>query len=419
MTGRSLLLLLLAALAWPATARVAANLLDRDEGDWVFDYEARIRVQSRDNADFTNGSDDGRTNVLTRGRMGATYPAGRGWTFRWLLQHSEAWDPIFTTPVDESKLEVQELYADYLHDELSVVFGRLPLSFGSERLVGRDEWSNVARRFDGIKVGWDFGEVKLEGWFTSLGGSPSTYVTDGEFWGLYATWPEVLDGQTEGYLFWNHDPSPAPAPTNFVTIGGRHEGHHGKLDYDLEAAAQVGNVTALAVAGEAVYRSGPVGLSLELATATGDSSPGIGQTTTFQNLYPSNHDRFGIMDYQSWRNVHAISLKAFWEPESWLRLDAGFHALWLANNRDFWYGARGVPNRTVGGVPYIDPTGSSGSEIGQELDLVLTAYPHPLCELQAGYGHFFGGPFIAGVNRLNKLTSNDSDWWYLQVTGSY
>jgi len=410
---------LLASCVMPAIARVSASLPGSEEGDWVWDYEARIRVQSRDNADFTSGTDDGRTNVFTRGRFGGNYPAGHGWTFRWMLQHSEAWDPIFTTPVDESKLEIQELYADYQSDDLSVILGRIPLSFGRERLVGLDEWSNVARRFDGIKVGWDFGEVKLEGWFTSLGGSPSTFFTDGEFWGLYATWPRVLDGRTEGYLFWNHDPSPAPAPTNFVTIGARHEGEHGKFKYDVEAAAQVGNVTAFAATGEAVYSSGPVGLSLELSTATGDSTPGVGQSNTFQNLYPSNHDRFGIMDYQSWRNMHAISLKGYWQPEPWLKFQAGFHALWLANSRDFWYGARGFPNRTVGGLPYIDPTGSSGTEVGQELDFVITAKPHPLCTLEAGYAHFFAGPFITGVNRLNKLTVNDSDWWYVQATGIY
>jgi len=344
-----------------------------------------VRVQGRDNADFTTGNEDGRTSVSTRARVGAHFPAGRGWTFRWLLRDSEAWDPVTSTPLDEAKLEVQELYADYQGDDLTVILAGVPQSSGRERLVGLDEWINVARRFDGLKVGWDFGEVRLEGWFTSLGGSPSAYATDGEFWGLYSIWPRWLDGQTEGDLCWNHDPSPAPAPNNVVTLGGRHEATPGKLRYDVEAAAQVGNVTAFAAAGEAVYRSGPVGLSLALATATGDAGPGVGQATTFQNLYPSNYDRFGIMDYQSWRNLHAVSAKVSWEPQPWLRIETGCHAFRLANRRDFWYGAGGTPNRTAGGVPYIDPSGSSGSEIGQELDFQIALRPHPQCFVEAGY----------------------------------
>ena len=413
------LLSVVCLLTMPCRALMNSDLPRDEEGDWVFDAQARVRVISRDNPDFNSGTDDGRIGVQTQAQLGGTFPAGKGWLFRWLLQESEVWDHVTATKDNDAKLEVQELYADYDHEELTVSLGRIPLSLGDERLVGVDEWSNVGRRFDGIKVGWDFGEVQLLGWWASLGGSPLTYANDGEFWGLQSTWPRSGDGQTEAYLFWNHDPSPAPAPTNFITLGGRHFATHGPWNYDVEAAGQFGNVTAYALALEGGYTAGPVKISAGFDSASGDSSPGVGQSTTFQNLFPSNHDRYGIMDYQSWRNMHHLWGGLSWQIEPWLQFQTGGHAFWLANSRDFWYGASGRPNRTTNGLPFIDPTGSSGTEIGQELDFVLTATPHPQCTIEAGYAHFFGGPYINGVNSLYKFISKDSDFWYVQTTGRY
>jgi hypothetical protein len=374
-------------------------------------------VESRDNRDFNSAADDERTNFLTRARLGATYRAADDWTFRILGQHSEAWDPVTSTQANEAQLELQELYAKYQRDRLEVMLGRIPLAYGKQRLVGTFEWSNVARRFDGLKVGWNFGEAQLDGWFTELGGSPSTFAANGEFWGLYATLPKLWAGRTEGYLFWNHDPSSALA--NFVTIGGRREAKHGAWRYELEAAGQFGDVTAYAAAVEGGRKLGAVELALGLATATGDSTPGAGQSTTFQNLFPTNHVHYGMLDYQSWRNVHNLYGKASWKANRWLSFEAQAHAFWLANSRDFWYGAAGAPNRTTGGIAYQDPTGASGTDVGQEIDFVVTANPHPQVMLQAGYGHFFSGGFVDAVNLASGLSANDSDFFYFQAQGKY
>lgn len=402
--------------SWVLLPLVCLGVAHADEPVQL-DAQARLRLESRDNRDFNSAADDERTNFLTRLRLGATYRAGDDWTLRVLAQDSQAWDPVTSTPANEAQLEIQELYAQYRHGPLGVQFGRLPLSYGQQRLVGTFEWSNVARRFDGFKVSYDFGPAQLDGWFTELGGSPSTFAANGEFWGLYATLPKLWDGQTEGYLFWNHDPS-SPL-TNFWTIGGRHEARHGPWRYEVEAAGQIGDVTAYAAVAEGGRACGPVDLSLGFATASGDATPGAGQTTTFQNLFPTNHLHYGMLDYQSWRNVHNLYGKAAWKANSWLQIEAQAHAFWLADSRDFWYGAGGAPNRTTGGVAYRDATGASGTDIGQELDLVVSVNPHPQLALQAGYGHFFSGGFIDAVNAANGLGANDSDFFYFQAQGRY
>lgn len=383
----------------------------------TIDAQARVRVESRDNRDFNSGADDERTNVLTRARLGATFKPGDGWTFRVLAQDSEAWDPVTSNQANEAQLEIQELYAQYQGGPVGVQFGRIPLLYGKQRLVGTFEWSNVARRFDGLKVSYDFGPAQLDGFATELGGSPSTFAANGEFWGLYATAPKLWGARTEGYLFWNHDPSSALA--NFVTIGGRREAQLGRWRYEVEGAAQFGDVTAFAATVEGGRSLGPVDLTLGFATATGDPTPGFGQTTTFQNLFPTNHLHYGMLDYQSWRNVHDLFGKATWQANRWLSFEAQAHAFWLADSRDFWYGAGGAPNRTTGGVPYRDASGASGTDVGQEIDLVVTANPHPQLSLQAGWGHFFSGGFIDAINAANGLGQNDSDFFYFQATGKY
>ncbi len=405
------------ARGWLGLAALLAGGALAAEESLTIDAQARVRVESRDNRDFNSAADDQRTNVLTRARLGATYRPGDGWTFRILGQDSQAWDPVTSNAANEAKLEIQELYAQYQGGPLGVSFGRIPLSYGKQRLVGTFEWSNVARRFDGLKVSYDFGPARLDGWFTALGGSPSTFAADGEFWGLYATLPKLWGGVTEGYLFWNHDPSSALA--NFVTVGGRREAKYGPWRYEVEAAGQLGDVTAYAATIEGGRSFGPLSLTAGFATASGDPTPGFGQATTFQNLFPTNHLHYGMLDYQSWRNVHNLFGRAAWQANRWLNVEAQAHAFWLADSRDFWYGAGGAPNRTTGGIAYQDPTGAAGTEVGQELDLVVTANPHPQVALQGGWGHFFSGGFIAAVNAANGLGSNDSDFLYFQASGSY
>lgn len=381
------------------------------------DAQARVRVESRDNRDFNSAADDQRTNVMTRARLGVSYQPGDGWTFRLLAQDSQAWDPVTSTMANEAEFELQELYAQYKGGPLGVQFGRIPLAYGKQRLVGTFEWSNVARRFDGLKLSYDLGLAQLDGWVTELGGSPSTFAANGEFCGLYATLPKWLGQRTEGYLFWNHDPSSPLA--NFWTIGARREAKHGPWRYEAEAAGQVGDVTAYAASLEGGRSLGPVDLTLGFATASGDSTPGAGEVTTFQNLFPTNHLHYGMLDYQGWRNVHDLYGKSSWKPNKWLGIEGQAHAFWLANSRDFWYGAGGGPNRTTGGVAYQDPTGAAGTEVGQELDLVVTVNPHPQVSLQAGYGHFFSGGFISRVNAANGVSASDSGFFYFQALGKY
>ncbi len=97
-----------------------------------------MRVQGRDNADFTTERRRPHQCVHACPRR-RPLPRGPRWTFRWLLRDSEAWDPVTSTPLDEAKLEVQELYADYQGDDLTVI---LPESPSHPAASGWSGWKN-------------------------------------------------------------------------------------------------------------------------------------------------------------------------------------------------------------------------------------------------------------------------------------
>ncbi len=411
--------------SWWAVAAVAVWSVVRAgaaEETWRIDAQLRLRAEDRNNREFDPAVDDRLTNMLQRTRVGATWRPDEAWTLRLLLQDSRTWDRRSKSPATEAELEVQEGYVRYAGlagGKLGVTVGRQGLAYGNQRLVGTFEWSNVTRRYDALKVDWQFGGGRLDGWVAELGGSPSTFAADGEFWGLHADWPKLWGAPMQAYALWLHDPS--SLTTNVVTVGGRRHQQLGPWRYDLEAALQGGDVAAYAAALEGGRKLGSFGLAAGYCLASGDSRPGAGGggNTTFNNLFPTNHTHYGIMDYQGWRNVHNGYLKASWKPNRPWYGELQAHAFWLNVDKDFWYGAGGAPNRTSAGTPYRDATGASGNEVGQELDLVVGGKINQYLDLQAGFGHFFPGRFVSRVNRANGLATSASDFAYFQATGSY
>ena len=138
------------------------------------------------------------------------------------------------------------------------------------------------------------------------------------------------------------------------------------------------NAFALAVAGGYTWKDHPwkPRVGLEFDYATGDSDPFDGNSESFQNLFPSNHDKYGLMDEFSWRNIQDLRfLQVNVKPLKKLELQFNCHAFWLANTHDFWYRSNGnsiLRTRTPDGQD-VRTIGAPRSA-GQELDLIATYY---------------------------------------------
>jgi hypothetical protein len=138
-------------------------------------------------------------------------------------------------------------------------------------------------------------------------------------YGAYASFTDVLPKSTfQPYLLWKTLPhvkseEGVPGSADVYTVGFRWVGKlPAGFDYATEMAKQMGHflnddVVAWAgywIVGCSVPRV-PLKprLSVEYDYATGDKGRGDGRIGTFDQLYPTNHPYYGIVDMEGWRNL--------------------------------------------------------------------------------------------------------------------
>ena len=80
-------------------------------------------------------------------------------------------------------------------------------------------------------------------------------------------------------------------------------------------------------------------------------------------------------------------MKAKVSPFEKFTAHADLHFFRLAEDEDAWYNAGGAVLRR-------DPTGSSGENIGRELDLYLKCTVFDRLEIWTGWSHFWDGSYV-------------------------
>jgi hypothetical protein len=371
--------------------------------------ELRWRWEARDNADFQTADDFDQF-------------LGHRLRLQLLVRLSPALD-LFVMPQDvwlvnaASDKVVHDLntnlYQAYFEwkpgggERAELRAGRQALAYGGERLVGAFGWDNVGRSFDGARLrvhatGWQHDFLWVRQVEVRRGGRPAreghqdlsgVYLRRGwnrgadglEIYGLF-----LRDGlRTGGEL------GGAPQPARIFTAGLRrvHQPAAG-WRYSVEHAGQVGArgpdphraAMAVVTGGYAWAGRWRPRVGGEYAFATGDGAPTDGRSREFHNLFPTNHLYYGYADLVGLRNLHNLrgTAAAAMHPKVTLELD--YHRFWLASARGAWKNAGG---RVLG----FDPSGASGRDLGQELDLTLRWAAHKHFGLMAGYSMFFPGRF--------------------------
>src|SRR6266478_1123687 len=330
--------------------------------------------------------------------------------------------------------------------------GRQELSYGDERLIGISDWTNVKRTFDAAKLRYE-----VEGFWVDAFVSRPVIVwndhfneSDGQdlFSGIYASTTKLIPWQQSEFYFLSRNtgrgspqfygPPPDPqgaTPRDIYTIGVHFKSLPGKLggwDYNLEAAGQFGRfkeTTAGApasVAGKNLVQQayaavasggytwtnapGKPRAGLEYLYSSGDSNATDGKHETFDNLFPTNHRQFGMMDIFSWENVQILRFMGSVQPLKSLSVAADYRLVWLADTHDSFYTNKGARR---GGLAPTDGAGSginpnSSSYVGSEIDLVATYAIRRYTSLQAGIAHFFVGDYVksslAGIGGARDAT---------------
>ena len=286
--------------------------------------------------------------------------------------------------------------------------GRQVLTFGDERVIGPSNWLNVGRTFDVARI-----DVHHPGYEVAIFGSSvvpgsNTYlhrsIPGNNFYGIYGTLQNVIPRASfEPYVLWRL------APGNFnlpETVGRGHlnevtAGLHAKgdlpanFDYDLEFDGQTGSLGSSSIRAWAGFVS--VGKTfpkvataprvfLEGNYASGTKNPAGRNWNTFDQLYPSNHDKFGFADQVGRRNLEQFRTGVEENVTSKLIFKQALEGYWLATTHDNFYNSAGAI--AVAAHPGASP------HIGNEFDAVAEYQPNKGINIGFGYARLFAGQFL-------------------------
>ncbi|PYR25202.1 MAG: hypothetical protein DMF98_13015 [Acidobacteria bacterium] len=320
-----------------------------------------------------------------------------------------------TAYVDE--LDLMNGFADVMiplgqQASMTLRGGRQELIFGSQRLVGPGDFSQVPRSFDG---GAAIGQIA--GWTITPFWTQSVVI---DKYRVFATVPlHSLPINLD--LYWL-DANNRTASFNGTlgrehrhTLGGRVFGKIGAtgLDFEVEGAAQFGAVGRGDI-GASMFTS-VLGYTLpvprlsprvyiEFDYASGDDRPG-GKVGTFNPLYPNGHSYLGYIDYIGRQNIITPNAGVSINPMQGLTLSLQQYFFWRASDHDALYNKSGGVLRPG--------TGTTARYVGAQTDVYATYNFTRHLLGYAGYSRFFTGDLI---NETGK--DKDSDFYYaaLQYT---
>jgi hypothetical protein len=347
---------------------------------------------------------------LSRLRLNATVTPARFLSFQAQVQDARVAKKTvgptgapFAAPFD-----LRQGFADMgnAQSTLALRVGRQELVYGEQRLVGHVSWLNAARTFDAARLRVHGKQLQLD-----VFGASVVRILDNEldksgsgnrFAGAYAVAPSIVPkGSIEPYLFWKRDANiRSEAATlgtlNLTTVGIRWVGRlPANIEYNTDTAVQTGTVATddiSAWAGHYQLRSPAAGkvalrVSSEFNYASGDESPTDGTRGTFDDLYPTPHDKYGLANQVGWRNIRHVRAGVELSPFTGLPVVANYHSWWLNEKRDGLYNA-------VGALVARVAAGAASSHVGHEIDVQASRAITPQLQLAAGYAHIFTGRFL-------------------------
>lgn len=378
---------------------------------WVsFGGEYRTRIEGFTGGGYRPGNDD--AYVLNRVRLNMRLQPASWMRFQFQGQDARVFGmnaqpagPPFKDTMD-LRMAYMEL-GDSEKKSLGLRIGRQELVFGDQRLVGHVSWLNTARSFDAVRATARHKAYRLDAFAASV-----VHVRNGEFnrrtpgnnfHGLYGGIESLVPKAViEPFAFWRVGPGfrtegGAPARLNAKTAGIRWVGKlPANFDYGTEMALQRGSVASDIVSAWAGHWQ--IGYTtprlkyrprfiVEYNFASGDRDPQDGRRGTFDQLYPTPHDKYGLADQVGWRNIHHGRLGAELKVTPKLVLVPNYHSFWLASRFDGLYNSPGVMVARLA-------DGSGGRHVGQEADIQAFYALSRQVQLAGGYAYLFPGTFL-------------------------
>jgi hypothetical protein len=392
-------------------AKLATDGLNQSLPKWLrFNGEFRTRFEGLGGIGFRPDAAD--AFLLTRVRLNMRVSPTSWMRFQFQAQDSQAmWrNAKPDAPPNENTFDLRQGYVELGSSDnplFTLRVGRQELVLGEQRLVGHLNWTNTARSFDAAKLTIKHGNYKLDAFASSVvvlqEGSFDKSSGGNDLHGAYGTIEKLIPNATiEPYVLWRlgrgtRTEAGAPGVLSRPVYGGRIVGKlPGSLDYGVEMVGQTGSVgtdSISAWAGHWVmgYTLPKVKRTTRIVAeynfASGDVSPTDGRQETFDQLYPTGHDRYGLADQVGWKNIHNIRSGVEIKATKKLSMNSFYYAWWLPSRTDALYNAAGNAIARVA-------AGTAGRFVGQEADIQATYALRPELSLGGGFANIFPGTFL-------------------------
>jgi len=322
---------------------------------------------------------------------------------------------------DDEGIDLHQGYVDITNigdHPLNIRVGRQEVNLGEQRLVGAVDWSNVGRALDALVVSFQPETWGLTALASIINKTPAN-VGDGQYLaGLYGSWKKFPGGVLDAYYLLlqdNNGAAGAAAGTGDTlsvhTLGTRIAAKYDNgIDFGIESAVQLGKFGSNSILAFAEHAA--VGytfnadwkprIGLEYNYATGDDG-GNNRFTKFNNLLPTNHNKYGMMDLVAWSNMHDASVQFGVKPGKYVA-SAGYHLLAVDKNTSAGDTLDGV----FAGAPGL------GKIAGHEIDVQGKWIMNEYFEVGAGYGHLIPGSFLKDQGQTQH-----SDFFYTSVQAQF
>jgi hypothetical protein len=303
---------------------------------------------------------------------------------------------------------------------ISLRVGRQMINYNNT-IIANSEWRNQGRSYDAAVLNLNAKREHL-GIFAASAVVPQPYGVSphqegNNIYGAYGRVDDFVVPHTnaEPFFLWRVQPAEVVEPPagkktgkeDEKAVGIRYKGQaHTTLDYSGELILETGKVGSQPIhawAGQAgtAYQFVEVALKPRIFAqydyASGNSNPEKKEAhTTFDTMYPTAHDRFGITDLFGWQNIEAVRAGATIEPHRRLTFTVQGLDDWAADALDSIY-------NTSGGAIVNNKT-DHGRHVGAEIDGYSWYELNRHFNLGGGFGYFGGGQFLTNVTTSHSYT---------------
>jgi len=394
----------------PAPTKLVTDGLNQSIPKWLhFNGEYRTRFEGVGGLGFRPDSTD--AFLLSRVRLNLRVSPTSWMRFQIQAQDAQVmWrNPKPDGPPYENTFDLRQGYLEFSSSDkpmFALRVGRQELVYGEMRLIGHLNWTNTARSFDAAKLTIKHGNYKVDAFASSVvnlkEGTYDKSSGGNDLHGAYGTIEKLIPNATvEPYVLWRigrgtRSEAGAPGVLSRPVYGGRIVGKlPGRLDYGAEMVGQTGSVgtdTIRAWAGHWVTgytlpAKKTTRIVAEYNYASGDTVAGDGKQQTFDQLYPTGHDKLGLADQVGWKNIHDVRSGVEFKATKKLSMNSFYHAWWLPSRTDALYNAAGNAIVRVA-------SGAAGRFVGQEADIQATFALRPELSIGGGFANIFPGTFL-------------------------